>query len=158
MSPRRQICRLRKEFLAAKTGTILDPKVWDKVQIFLLFIGYERSGHSLVSALLDAHPNMVIADEFQVFGAWQRFHPNNRTRNNLFQALYSNTVQVAKSGERSLEDCKSILGGYKYHVPNQWQGRFHGIIQVAVSSSFITLYFLLENLKVSINGIFLLQA
>ena len=116
---------------------MLDPKVWDKVQIFLLFIGYERSGHSLVSALLDAHPNMVIADELHVLGAWQRFHPNNRTRNNLFQALYSNTVQLAKSAERSLEKCKSTLGGYKYHVPNQWQGHFNGIIKVVVLNSMI---------------------
>ena len=137
MLPKRWNCRSRKEFIAVKNGTILDTKVWDKVQIFLLFIGYERSGHSLVSALLDAHPNMVIADELHVLRAWQRFHPNNRTRNNLFQALYSNTVQLAKSGERSLGKCKSILGGYKYNVPNQWQGRFNGIIKVVLLSSII---------------------
>ena len=125
------MCRSPKRYTATKNRAVmLDPKVWDKVQIFLLFIGYERSGHSLVSALLDAHPNMVIADEWQVLLSWQRFHPNNRTRNNLFQALYSNTVQVAKSAERSSEKCQSTLGGYKYHVANQWQGRFNGIIKV----------------------------
>ena len=123
---------MRKEFVAAKSAKVLDTKVWDKVQIFLLFIGYERSGHSLVSALLDAHPNMVIADELHALRAWQRFPKENKTRNHLFQALYSNSVQLAQKGERSSEDCKSILGGYKYHVPNQWQGYFNGNIKVVL--------------------------
>ena len=94
-----------------------------------MFIGYERSGHSLVAALLDAHPNMVIADENYAFRTWERFLPKDKTRDNFFQALYTNAVQVATRGERSSDKCKSTLG-YMYRVPNQWQGSFDKVIQV----------------------------
>ena len=30
---------------------------------FLMFVGHPRSGHSLVGALIDAHPNAVVAHE-----------------------------------------------------------------------------------------------
>jgi hypothetical protein len=32
------------------------------VHAFCLFVGYSRSGHSLVGALLDAHPGITIAE------------------------------------------------------------------------------------------------
>ena len=33
---------------------------------FLMFIGYPRSGHTLISSLLDAHPNAIVTNEFNV--------------------------------------------------------------------------------------------
>ena len=33
------------------------------VEKYCMFIGYPRSGHSLIGALLDAHPNIIIAHE-----------------------------------------------------------------------------------------------
>ena len=94
----------------------------------VLFIGYQRSGHSLVGSLLDAHPNIIISDEMHVFRAWERF--SKKTRDNLFQAMYTNSVQMATVGERTLSDCIPALGGYRYKVPNQWQGKFDRVIQV----------------------------
>ena len=41
-------------------------KLYDGIRTFVLFIGYGRSGHSLVAAILDAHPKIVIAHEFDV--------------------------------------------------------------------------------------------
>ena len=106
----------------------------------VLFIGYERSGHSLVAALLDAHPNIVIADENYSSRTWQRFPTKARTRDNLYQALYTNTVQVAKEGERSSGNCHSTLGGYMYQVPNQWQGSFDEVIQVLLFTVFTDVF------------------
>ena len=121
-------CRGQRDF--AINVPQLDTKIWDKVKLVVLFIGYERSGHSLIGSLLDAHPNIVIADELHTVKTWQSFPKEDRTRNNLFQAFYSNSYKMSQRGERSSKNCISTLGGYKYQVPNQWQGRFDKNIQV----------------------------
>ena len=35
-------------------------KAYDEVETFVMFIGYPRSSHSLVGAILDAHPEIII--------------------------------------------------------------------------------------------------
>ena len=130
-----QLCRLTKEYKNAKIGTELHPIIWNKVKLMVLFIGYTRSGHSLVGSLLDAHPNIIISDELRAFDAWERFSRKDKTRDHLFQAMYTNSVQMATMGERALGNCKAKLGGYKYKVPNQWQGRFDKVIQVLLPLS-----------------------
>jgi hypothetical protein len=37
---------------------------------WLAFVGEGRSGHSVVAAILDAHPNAYISDEAKVMGKW----------------------------------------------------------------------------------------
>ncbi len=41
--------------------------MYDDVETFCLFVGYTRSGHSLVGTLLDAHPEVMIAHEGKLF-------------------------------------------------------------------------------------------
>lgn len=48
----------------------LDARIYDKVKVFLLFIGYNRSRHTLLASLLDAHPNVIIANDFNILGEW----------------------------------------------------------------------------------------
>ena len=36
---------------------------FEGVQAYVMFVGYPRSGHSLVGALLDAHPDAIVAHE-----------------------------------------------------------------------------------------------
>ncbi|PSP19753.1 MAG: sulfotransferase family protein [Cyanobacteria bacterium SW_5_48_44] len=43
--------------------TLKDKKTFQNVDKYCMFIGYPRSGHSLVGSLLDAHPNIIIAHE-----------------------------------------------------------------------------------------------
>ncbi|PSO51862.1 MAG: hypothetical protein BRC34_14235, partial [Cyanobacteria bacterium QH_1_48_107] len=43
--------------------TLKDKKNFQNVDKYCMFIGYPRSGHSLVGSLLDAHPNIIIAHE-----------------------------------------------------------------------------------------------
>jgi hypothetical protein len=40
--------------------------LWAEVQTFFLFIGYPRSGHTLMEALWDAHAQMVVSHELDV--------------------------------------------------------------------------------------------
>ena len=46
-------------------------KLYDGVETFVLFIGYPRSRSSLVSAILDAHPEIVMSHECSVLENWK---------------------------------------------------------------------------------------
>jgi hypothetical protein len=85
------------------------------VQTYCMFIGYPRSGHSLVGSLLDAHPDMVIAHEMDALGFVQSgFH-----RNQVYALLLNNAQEIAAKGR--------IQTGYSYRIPDQWQGRFRSL-------------------------------
>ena len=77
-----------------------------------MFVGYPRTGHSLIGALLDAHPNMVIAHELDSL----EFFRCGFSRQQVFHLLLENSKKMAAEGRRH--------SGYSYEVPNQWQGRF----------------------------------
>lgn len=89
-----------------------DAKAFEDVETFCMFIGYPRSGHSLVGSLLDAHPNAVIAHELNILECVEKGFDRGR----IFRLVLENSRRVARSG-REWE-------GYSYKVPNQWQGRF----------------------------------
>jgi hypothetical protein len=86
------------------------------VRAFCLFIGYPRSGHSLVGSLLDAHPNSIIANELDVL----RFVSAGFDRDQLFYLLLRNSELYSQKGR--------IQTGYQYDVPNQWQGRIDQLL------------------------------
>jgi len=79
--------------------------------VFVMFIGYSRSGHSLIGALLDAHPEMVIAHELDLI----RFVEKGFSREQVFYLLDENARLFARVGR--------AWGRYGYAVPGQWQGR-----------------------------------
>ena len=41
--------------------------VINHVNCFLFFVGYARSGHSIIASMLDTHPNVVIPNEYAQF-------------------------------------------------------------------------------------------
>ncbi|MGJ3249436.1 MAG: sulfotransferase [Elainellaceae cyanobacterium] len=91
---------------------------FDCVESFCMFIGYSRSGHSLVAALLDAHPNIAMAHELRAV----KYVEANFGRDELYYLLYQNTRIRGHSWKRGK--------GYTYDVPNQWQGSFDKEIRV----------------------------
>ena len=82
-----------------------------EVERFCLFVGYPRSGHSLLGSLLDAHPEIVIAHELNVL----RYLKYGFRREQLFALLWENARSHAEAGR--------VQSGYGYAVPGQWQGR-----------------------------------
>jgi Sulfotransferase family len=85
---------------------------FSQVRTFCIFIGYQRSGHSLVGALLDAHPEAVIAHEL---GALSLFSAGMRRRE-LYKRILENERAFAREGA-------SPRPGYELSVPGAWQGR-----------------------------------
>ncbi len=82
------------------------------LETFCTFIGYPRSGHTLIGSLLDAHPNAIIADELDAL----RFVQAGFGRNQIFYLMLRNSRLAAAGGRERT--------GYYYRVPGQWQGRF----------------------------------
>ena len=82
------------------------------IHTYCMFIGYPRSGHSLVGSLLDAHPNIIIAHELDtLYHLQQGFNQKQ-----CFSLLLENSKRFAEEGR--------MWGKYSYLVPNQWNGRF----------------------------------
>jgi hypothetical protein len=82
------------------------------LQNYCTFIGYPRSGHSLVGSLLDAHPNMVIAHELDVL----RFLKSGFSDRQLYYLLLENSRIFAQHGR--------TWGPYSYAVADQHQGQY----------------------------------
>jgi len=82
------------------------------VRGFLVFVGHPRSGHSLVGALLDAHPRIVVAHELDVL----KYLAAGYHRDQLLTLVLEHSAADAARGRKSW--------GYSYAVPGQWQGRY----------------------------------
>jgi hypothetical protein len=79
---------------------------------FCLFIGYPKSGHSLVGALLDAHPDVVIGKALNAFGM---VVVDESPPGEVVEQLLENSRYQATRGRKQ--------NRYRYGVENQWQGR-----------------------------------
>jgi len=80
------------------------------VERFCMFIGHARSGHSIVGAALDAHPNIVTAHEANAL-LWLR---GGMSRKQLYWLLLDHEQRYNDAGRPAR---------YDYRVPGQWQGR-----------------------------------
>src|SRR4051794_10141939 len=68
-----------------------------EAEAFCLFVGYPRSGHSLVGELLNAHPSAVIAHEA---GA-QQLILDGRSRDEIYACILARAQWFALRGSRS---------------------------------------------------------
>jgi hypothetical protein len=109
---RRQVVRIGGAYLGSLAAGFQERDLFKQVQTYCMFIGYPRSGHSLVGSLLDAHPDMVIAHELDALG----FVQNGFRRSQLYALILNNSREIAAKGREQT--------GYSYRIPNQWQGRF----------------------------------
>jgi hypothetical protein len=95
--------------------SVADRGAFDDVETFCLFVGYPRSGHSVLGSILDAHPDAVIAHELDVLKL-VRF---GYRRGPLFSLLLRNARRFGRAGR--------AWSGYDYQVPGEWQGRHRRI-------------------------------
>lgn len=81
------------------------------LETYCMFIGYPRSGHSLVGALLDAHPEALVSIELDALARVRE----GIGRPQLFGEIAAHGHAFAARGRRHM--------GYHYTVPGGWQGR-----------------------------------
>ncbi len=103
------------QLVPAYLGSMVDARarraLFDQVETYCMFIGYPRSGHSLVGSLLDAHPDAVVSHELDTLGFLQA----GFSRSQIFSLILENSRQAAAEGRTQT--------GYSYAVPGGWQGR-----------------------------------
>ena len=99
----------------------LPNSVINHVHRFLFFVGYARSGHSIIASMLDAHPNVVIAHEYALFVKWEHEPAQHSNKTWLFNALYNNSRFSVYRGLRTQHALKK---GYTLAIPGSWQGRY----------------------------------
>lgn len=94
----------------------IDNLGFGRVEKYLMFFGFKRSGHLWIGFVLDAAPNAMIANEWNAF---KRFRTNSRkgkelTRDVLFAKLAKNFYLCGRYGRIQV---------YNYSIPGLCQGR-----------------------------------
>jgi len=90
----------------------LEAGLFDDLHAFCLFVGYPKSGHSLVGAMLDAHPDVIIAKATNPLALVVE---DGLSRDAVFTLLVESSRAEALRGRKQNK--------YRYEVPGQWQGR-----------------------------------
>ncbi len=103
-------------YMKSDLGGIFSRKKFKSVKTFCLFIGYPRSGHSLVASLLDAHPNIAIGMEWDVLYYLEKGYKK-------YQIFWS----LLKSSKMFSAKNNNIWTGYNYKVESPWQGNYDNI-------------------------------
>ena len=111
-------------------------RLYDGVETFVLFIGYPRSCHSLVGAILDAHPEIIIPHEYNILAKLKKLQEQKQTKEYmkkyfLFHNLHMLSHDQALFGFRANDSLlieKKFT--YTYNVPGLWQGDFDKRIKV----------------------------
>ena len=111
----------------------LNRKLFEEVRTYCMFVGYPRSGHTLIGALLDAHPMMIVAHELDVL----RYVSAGFNRLQIYYLLLRTSRVFAEEGRER--------GGYFYNVPNQWQGKFRKLRVIGDKKGEGTIWKLLIN-------------
>ena len=113
-------------FAEHEMSTHLSPDLIDGVKRFVFFVGYARSGHSIIGSLMDAHPHVIIANEFFLFSNFAELDkvPDQEWKSNLFDTLYKKSVEDLHG--RITDSNK----GYSLEVKGLWQGTFDKYIEV----------------------------
>jgi hypothetical protein len=101
--------------LLSRSAVRRNPGIFDDVRTFCFFIGHNKSGTSLLGGLLDAHPDVVLADEVDAL----KYVDAGFQRDQLFHLLLRGSRSEARKGRVTARR----LEPYSYAVPGQWQGR-----------------------------------
>lgn len=51
--------------------------MYDDVKTFVIFLGYSTPMESLTSAMMNAHPEILIPQQYDIIGNWKMFRDNN---------------------------------------------------------------------------------
>ena len=99
----------------------LPPSVINKIKTFVLFVGISRSGHSIVAAILDSHPHIVVSNELDVFSRIG----NDSSEFCLLNLIWEKSYRMANLG-----GLKRSKKGYSLSVGGSWQGSYQSYINV----------------------------
>ena len=105
-----------KNYLSTKIASLRHPALFQDVQSFVFFIGHNKSGTSMIGALLDAHPDAIVSDEVGAI----HYLSQGFSRDQVFHMLLKGSRRELMKGRVTARR----LTPYSYLVPGQWQGRY----------------------------------
>lgn len=98
-----------------------------------MFVGQGRSGHSLVGAFLDAHPDCLISHELDIC----RLMKAGFSKDQICYLIWENSRHFAKVGR--------AWGRFSYAVPDAFQGRFRQLRVIGDKKGGSTADFVYQN-------------
>ena len=105
-----------RRFATTYYKSVRQPDIFQDVQTFCMFIGHTKSGSSLLGALLDAHPDIILADEADAL----RYVADGFHKEQIFHILLKGSHREAMKGRVTARR----LDPYSLAVPDQWQGKY----------------------------------
>jgi hypothetical protein len=118
---------LFKHYITSSYEAFRAPHLFDDVQTYCMFVGHNKSGTSMVGALLDAHPDAIISDEAEAL----QFVRLGFSREQIFHLLLRRSRREFNKGRVTARS----LQPYSYLVPNQWQGRYRTLRVIGDSTA-----------------------
>lgn len=112
-----------KSFKGVLTEPTIDNSIINGVKKVLFFVGHERSCHSFVSSIIDAHPHMILATNYNPLWIHCSQPQSFPTKKEFFNILAD---YARRHGARYAADTK----GYSLIVDPRYQGVFEGDLQV----------------------------
>ena len=122
-----QSLNLTRQFLTTAYNVRRNPGLFREVKTYVVFIGHNKSGTSMIGSLLDAHPSVVISDEVDAL----KYIPVGFSREQIFHLLLKGSRRELIKGRVTARR----LQPYSYLVPGQWQGRFDQLQVIGDSTS-----------------------
>ena len=98
----------------ARAAVRAHPDRYVETRTFCFFVGHVKCGTSLLGAMLDAHPNVILADEVDALGHLGA----GFSRDEVFHLLRKGAEDEARKGRVTARR----LGGYALAVPGGSQG------------------------------------
>ena len=93
-----------------------------------MFIGYPRSSHSLVGAILGAHPEIIIPHQYDVIKYWNKYRPSTTRKTKMSKYhLFYDLHQLSR--EQCLEFVLSIQTGRWEAIAITYQARGKEVIK-----------------------------
>jgi hypothetical protein len=129
-------------YLESLLASFRQTETFEDVRSFCMFVGYPRSGHSLLGSMIDAHPHAICSHELDAL----RLVEAGFGRRQIYSLILKNSAEFARHG-------RAWRFGYKYEIPGQWNGRFEKLLVIgdkkggATSARFARNPDLLEKLR-----------
>ena len=108
-----------------RAGTYLPLDIVNNVRYFVIFIGHQRSGSSIVGMMLDSHPRVLVSNEYNIIHELVRNPSIHQNKSKIFDgvALRSRTMAYRYKHRDSSK-------GYSLYVPGGYNGAYNGGIDV----------------------------
>ena len=117
--------------------------MYDDVKTFVIFLGYSTPMESLTSAMLNAHPEILIPQQYDIIGNWKMFRDNNlqdlgQQKYLLFFHLHYLSRYQSLFRNKAIKPSQFWLWTYKgdivpnFFVPDSRQESIKGKIKVGI--------------------------